>query len=289
MTPPNMTGAHRAEGTSSTRARDCMRDASRQVSTSASHHHHPDQASAQPSLRLNTHPLSISPAAICLRSATNMPGANYMGGKRCASLITASILFAKCGGLGLSRNAARARGKDATGKAQRNHFGKKRFEILRTGLCKGQASVGRATDYVGNASRGRPEISLAHARRDRALERQSGTSGSMLSQPFVFPSTPRRSSPRSASNRSKILTILDADNRMFMRTLALFLLTLSCGSISAAGSGGQDPPDTGPLGSINQAGPFLLFTGLSHASALFRLSIWDGKEVPYVCPYICQC
>lgn len=28
MTPANMTGAHRAEGTCSTRARDCMRDAS---------------------------------------------------------------------------------------------------------------------------------------------------------------------------------------------------------------------------------------------------------------------
>ncbi|KAL1949251.1 hypothetical protein VTO73DRAFT_8132 [Trametes versicolor] len=108
-----MTGAHRAE-----------EQAPHVHATS--HHHHPEQASAQPSLRLNTHPPSISPAAICLRS-TKMPGANYMGGKR---------------------NAARARGKDATGKVQRSHFGKKRFEILRTGLSKGQASVGRATDQI---------------------------------------------------------------------------------------------------------------------------------------------
>ncbi|OJT04818.1 hypothetical protein TRAPUB_4390 [Trametes pubescens] len=105
-----------------------------------------------------------------------MPGANYMGGRRCASLIAVSILFAKYGGLGLSRNAARARGKDATGKAQRSHFGKKRFEILRTGLSKGQASGGRTTDQAGNGSKGRAEISLAHARRDQAPERQNEAS-----------------------------------------------------------------------------------------------------------------
>ncbi len=148
-----------------------------------------------------------------------MPGANYMGGRRCASLIAVSILFAKYGGLGLSRNAARARGKDATGKAQRSHFGKKRFEILRTGLSKGQASGGRTTDQAGNGSKGRAEISLAHARRDQAPERQSGRN--MFSQLFAFPfaSTPRRSSPRSASSRSKILRVLDADNRTLLVSL----------------------------------------------------------------------
>lgn len=168
-----------------------------------------------------------------------MPGANYMGGKRCASVITVSILFAECGGLGLPRNAARARGKDATGKAQRSHFGKKRFEILRTGLSKGQASVGRATDQMGNGPKGRLEISLAHARRDQVPERQSGASGSMLSQLFAFPfaSTPRRSPPSSASSRSKILRALDADNRTLLWTVALSSLTLSCGSTCATDPG----------------------------------------------------
>ncbi|OSD06352.1 hypothetical protein PYCCODRAFT_1464305 [Trametes coccinea BRFM310] len=121
-----------------------------------------------------------------------MPGANYMGGKR---------------------NAARARVKDATGKAQRDHFGKKRFEILRTGLSKGHGSARGQPSGMGSGPRVIPEISLAHAPRARkqpdlyrpTLPDSSGTH--LRSSPATMPS-------ESSSSRSRILRALDAENRM---------------------------------------------------------------------------
>ncbi|KAI9060999.1 hypothetical protein FKP32DRAFT_1594674 [Trametes sanguinea] len=125
-----------------------------------------------------------------------MPGANYMGGKR---------------------NAARARVKDATGKVQRDHFGKKRFEILRTGLSKGHGSARDRANKTGSGPRVLPEISLAHA--TRACNRQQpdpyrpillDTSATHLRS---FP-TPL---PQSTSSRSRILKALDAENPVAQR------------------------------------------------------------------------
>ncbi|KAJ7880993.1 hypothetical protein B0H14DRAFT_2705708, partial [Mycena olivaceomarginata] len=50
-------------------------------------------------------PISRAPKVLCSMA----PGANYMGGKR---------------------NAARARSKDTTGRAQKNHFTRQRRDIL---------------------------------------------------------------------------------------------------------------------------------------------------------------
>ncbi|RDX57550.1 hypothetical protein OH76DRAFT_52605 [Lentinus brumalis] len=122
-----------------------------------------------------------------------MAGANYMGGKR---------------------NAARARGKDAASKAQRSHFGKKRFEVLRTGLSR-SGGVAR-TSRPQNAGKERPEISLAHARwpqhgPEHGFEARELDHG--LRSPFSPVARARSPSvPSSASNRSKILRTLDADS-----------------------------------------------------------------------------
>ncbi|KAH9856490.1 hypothetical protein C2E23DRAFT_807860 [Lenzites betulinus] len=135
-----------------------------------------------------------------------MPGANYMGGKR---------------------NAARARGKDATGKAQRDHFGKKRFEILRNGLSRGQGGAGRV-DQAANAPKARPEISFAHARRVQDGGRRHEDSSNMLLEPFTpsFAHTSGRTPPSSASSRSKTLKVLDAENSLVQRARVNKILQL---------------------------------------------------------------
>ncbi|KAI0649295.1 hypothetical protein C8Q79DRAFT_504832 [Trametes meyenii] len=121
-----------------------------------------------------------------------MPGANYMGGKR---------------------NTARARVKDAAGKVQRDHFGKKRFEILRSGLSRGQAGTGHP-GLARNGAKPVPEISLAHARRAVGGGQLQDNSRDTMLRTFTSPlaTTHRRSSPSSASSRSRILSTLDAAN-----------------------------------------------------------------------------
>lgn len=117
------------------------------------------------------------------------------------------------------RNAARARIKDATGKAQRAHFGRKRFEILRTGLS-------RSGGVVANATRcslgGPPDIALAHARQDRGAPEAEPVeeyhAGMRSASPR--PSTPHRSrwlsSARgSMSRRSNVLRALDGEDGEF--------------------------------------------------------------------------
>ncbi len=116
----------------------------------------------------------------------------------------------------LIRNAARARGKDAASKAQRSHFGKKRFEVLRTGLSR-SGGVAR-TNKPQNAGKERPEISLAHARWPQHGP-EHGFEASELDYGLRSPFSPvararSPSVPSSASNRSKILRALDADSRL---------------------------------------------------------------------------
>ncbi|KAH9928649.1 uncharacterized protein B0H18DRAFT_1117842 [Fomitopsis serialis] len=133
-----------------------------------------------------------------------MAGANYMGGKR---------------------NFARARAKDAAGKAQRNHFGKQRLGVLTKGLSKAHAEVPQSTDSGVNAV---GKISLAHARRD--FQKRSGDApvsdddDAPLLPPQRISGTPRAtrrgpasdnassvsSKSRSHTRSSKILKALDA-------------------------------------------------------------------------------
>ncbi|KAI0734226.1 hypothetical protein C8Q72DRAFT_456176 [Fomitopsis betulina] len=124
----------------------------------------------------------------------NMGGANYMGGKR---------------------NFVKARAKDATGKAQRNHFGKQRLGILTKGLGKTQPEVLKSLDNTVNVV---ARISLAHAQRDIRRTRFTDTS-SADDGSVVTPSAPHSwhlpdissstSSKSRGSKRSKILNALD--------------------------------------------------------------------------------
>ncbi|OCH95429.1 hypothetical protein OBBRIDRAFT_883983 [Obba rivulosa] len=131
-----------------------------------------------------------------------MAGANYMGGKRRVS------------------NAVRARVKDAVGKAQKNHFGKQRLDILSKGLGKAFTQAARAGRAGG---RNAPEISLAHARRvshegasdlSRRDEEEPATpSGEYASR--ASHATSRAS--RKPLRRSKILSALDISEPLFLR------------------------------------------------------------------------
>ena len=117
----------------------------------------------------------------------------------------------------MHRNAARARVKDAEGKVQRSHFGKKRFEVLRAGLSKG--GVGR-TNAVRELRPGPPEISLAHAKRARVesserpkhpLEQDNSWLG--LRSPLTSLLRCQLPPPTSTFSGSKVLAALDADDR----------------------------------------------------------------------------
>ena len=96
---------------------------------------------------------------------------------------------------------------------QRNHFGKKRFEILRTGLSKGQAT----TSHVQTARtslKARSEISLAHAHRtqgQRGNDTQTWLPNAYDPPSVVVGNT--RSPSVTAPHRSRILGVLDAENR----------------------------------------------------------------------------
>ncbi|KAL6298768.1 hypothetical protein BKA93DRAFT_37077 [Sparassis latifolia] len=140
-----------------------------------------------------------------------MAGANYMGGKR---------------------NAAKARVKDATGRAQRNHFGKQKLSVLSTGLCKLQGPRGGA---ASRSSVGASGITLAHAQR-YSLPKASCPPASPVLHAFVeSPVTPPRQydrlrigippfvssgSTRSGTTRnrkSRILSALDTSAPIFLR------------------------------------------------------------------------
>ena len=112
------------------------------------------------------------------------------------------------------RNAARARVKDATGKAQRAHFGKKRFEVLQTGLSKSRAVKSNSAKEMASRL---PEISLAHAKRHLEGPAAEFAMGTEWQSPRMSPtmSGKRCRSPSAASHRSRILHTLDAESRAY--------------------------------------------------------------------------
>ena len=123
------------------------------------------------------------------------------------------------------RNFVKARARDATGKAQRNHFGKQRLGILMKGLSKARPEVLRTTDITTNVA---SSISLAHAQRDlRTQTMDNSFTADDLRLHSTLYTTPTASrlwhtsdSSSNASNksrnsrRSKILNALDMSVRM---------------------------------------------------------------------------
>ncbi|KAH9926829.1 hypothetical protein B0H21DRAFT_712309 [Amylocystis lapponica] len=108
-----------------------------------------------------------------------MAGANYMGGKR---------------------NAARARGKDATAKVQRIHFGKRKLDIL----AKGSAIRARCPASPPCTAEDPPVTP------DNLFRKDAG------SGPLSASSTTTRSSAN-RTRSSRILSALDTSEPLFMR------------------------------------------------------------------------
>ncbi|KAK7690848.1 hypothetical protein QCA50_005950 [Cerrena zonata] len=107
-----------------------------------------------------------------------MAGANYMGGRR---------------------NFAKARSKDVTAKAQRNHFGKQK--VLSASLCKPIVS---SRDSLDPSSNPIAKISLAHARQDpsvRRCEQHDSVPGPFSFMVLSPPSKPVQTIP--ANNRKR--------------------------------------------------------------------------------------
>ncbi|KIK98418.1 hypothetical protein PAXRUDRAFT_134236, partial [Paxillus rubicundulus Ve08.2h10] len=110
------------------------------------------------------------------------------------------------------RNAAKARTKDAAGRAQKRHFGRQR---LAAALCMTRE------DYLSKPTPSSvlPEINLAHARRDIVSEVPSPADQVFRSVRLQSSSSPHDEGRR--RNASKILVALDTSDRMceFLRAL----------------------------------------------------------------------
>ena len=125
-----------------------------------------------------------------------------------------------------TRNFVRARAKDATGKAQRNHFGKQRLGILTKGLSKARPEALKSTDSaVADVA---STISLAHAQRDLRTHPADtsltvdnlGPNSNIYATPYTSrpwhtsDSSSSASGKSRSSRRSKILNALDMSVRM---------------------------------------------------------------------------
>lgn len=144
-----------------------------------------------------------------------------MGGKRYVCFLDVpslrQIIF--------PRNFVKARAKDATAKAQRNHFGKQRLGILTKGLSKTQPEVLKSLENTVNVV---SRISLAHAQRDLRTQFADTSSADDASvahaNVYATPLTSHKwhalddsssaSGKTRSSKRSKILNALDMSVRM---------------------------------------------------------------------------
>ncbi|KAJ7183224.1 hypothetical protein C8R46DRAFT_1344105 [Mycena filopes] len=126
-----------------------------------------------------------------------MAGANYMGGKR---------------------NAARARSKDATGRAHKNFFGRQRLDILSKGLS-GRVPSGGSSSGLGpriTAS----DIALSHAKHlVPPLDREEVVfnSNTTPSVPTHLTNPTPSHMGSSSGSRSRILEALDTTEPVAMR------------------------------------------------------------------------
>lgn len=95
-----------------------------------------------------------------------MVGANYMGGKRYTAPVTSQLQFVELNGM-YSRNAAKARSRDKTGRVQKDFFVRKRLSILSKGLAA--APCPQEVTPTTCAS-----INLEHARKATSAQRDTG-------------------------------------------------------------------------------------------------------------------
>ncbi|KAF9231005.1 hypothetical protein BU15DRAFT_82934 [Melanogaster broomeanus] len=138
-----------------------------------------------------------------------MAGANYMGGKRFDSP-TSYHEHTTISCNGSPRNAARARTKDATGRAQKRHFGKQR---LAAALCRTREdSVHPIKPTLSSVLL---EINLAHARRYVVVDVPSPANQTLRSVRQHPSSSPDDELRR--RNPSKLLVALDTSDHMSMR------------------------------------------------------------------------
>ncbi|KAI9574867.1 hypothetical protein HD554DRAFT_2050621 [Boletus coccyginus] len=121
---------------------------------------------------------------------TKMVGANYMGGKR---------------------NTARAKSRDAVGRAHRRHFGRQR---LASALCVTQEN--RAHPSAITRSSVLPEITLAHARCDASGDTGATSSRGVVSGDRLYSPTPPSYTTR-RNKPSKVLGALDISDHTSMR------------------------------------------------------------------------
>ncbi|KAJ7236264.1 hypothetical protein B0H12DRAFT_1140511 [Mycena haematopus] len=152
------------------------------------------------------------------------PGANYMGGKR-----SNTSSFKSAPPHGVSRNAARARSKDTTGRAHKNYFGRQRLDILSKGLS------GRTHSGEGLSGHG-PRISasnieLSHARRQLEASRIEEPSpvdraSSRAESPHSRSRNRSHMRSSSGSRSSKILEALDTTEPLARRAAMDKILSL---------------------------------------------------------------
>lgn len=106
----------------------------------------------------------------------------------------------------VSRNAARARSKDTTGRVQRSHFSRQRLDILSKGLGglipSGETSSGCGPRVTAS------DIALSHAKHLEVLEDQNG---GFIPHPHIPSKSHKRSS--SGSRTSRVLEALDTTER----------------------------------------------------------------------------
>jgi hypothetical protein len=137
---------------------------------------------------------------------------------QCSQLPRSSLTVTSCLAF---RNAAKARSKDATGRLQKNYFGRQRLEALTKGLRT--QTPANPLGQMRPADKARSEINLAHAKRD--VMQRTGSS-------YVTPATPQRKSyvPQQSSSgsrgnsstgssltrSSKVLSVLDTSERMWI-------------------------------------------------------------------------
>lgn len=137
-----------------------------------------------------------------------MPGANYMGGRRYVLENNRDPYLHHVSPT--CRNAAKARLKDVTGRAQKGHFVKQRHQILVQGLQGDDRNVVQR-------SKGRVEdIDLAHAKRDFQHSNTARTTTILKKRPHnsLVPTT--SSSDYEPNLRSsKVLKTLDIEDREF--------------------------------------------------------------------------
>jgi hypothetical protein len=109
---------------------------------------------------------------------------------------------------GSPRNAARARTKDAAGRAQKRHFGRQR---LAAALCMTRED--RIHLSKPTLSSVLPEIDLAHPRRDIVVDVPSPANQAFRSVRLHLPPSPNDDKRR--RNPSKILVALDTSDRTY--------------------------------------------------------------------------